>query len=147
MRRPEGFHLLALIIAALDLVSKEILFRILPPAGYTLLPGVLNLVKVHNPGVAFGLFREWGGILWSFIGLLAAGAIFWWGRGEKDQGRRVALGLVAGGALGNALDRLWHGAVFDFVDLHWGVHHWPAFNLADTAITLGIGLYLWRLRA
>ena len=54
--------------------------------------------------------------------------------------------MIAGGALGNALDRLIHGAVFDFVDLHWGPYHWPAFNLADAAITLGVGIYLWRLK-
>jgi len=54
--------------------------------------------------------------------------------------------MVAGGALGNAWDRLLHGAVFDFLDFHLGPYHWPAFNLADAAITLGLLFYLWGLK-
>ena len=147
MQKLESFHFLALGIAVLDLLSKELLFHVLPPSGYTLIPHFLSLVRIHNTGVAFGLFREWGGLLWSSLGLIVSGLIFWWGKTEKNRGRKIALGLIAGGALGNAIDRLWHGAVFDFLDLHWGIYHWPAFNLADTAITLGLGFYLWRLKA
>lgn len=136
---------LAFLIAALDLLSKLLLDRVLPPGGLSLIPGLLSLVRVRNTGIAFGLFRGGpGGWFWSFIGLAVAGFILAWGRTEKDKGRRWALGLVAGGALGNGIDRLWHGAVFDFVDLHLGPYHWPAFNLADTAITLGLSLYLLR---
>ncbi len=139
----------ALLVLALDLLSKLLLESLIPAPGLELFPGVLSLVKVRNPGVAFGLFRSWGlyGVwVWSVLGLLAGSLILWWGRTEKDKGRRLALGMIAGGALGNALDRLIHGAVFDFVDLHWGPYHWPAFNLADAAITLGVGIYLWRLK-
>jgi len=141
---------LALGILILDLLTKFFLERWLPPAGLSLVPGLLNLVRVRNPGVAFGLFRDWGWMglwVWSLLGLAAGGLILYLGRTEKDKGRRVALGMIAGGALGNAVDRILHGAVFDFVDLHWGAYHWPAFNLADAAITLGVGVYLLRLRS
>ncbi|QJA06067.1 signal peptidase II [Thermosulfurimonas marina] len=140
--------LLAFAVAALDLLTKYLLDRGLPPEGLPLIPGFLSLVKVRNQGIAFGLFREASlGLFWTLAGLAVAGLILWLGRTEKDRGKRVALGLIAGGALGNGIDRLWHGAVFDFVDLHLGPYHWPAFNLADAAIVLGLLLYLLRWKA
>ncbi len=136
-------------VLILDLLSKVLLEALIPPFGLVVIPGFFSLVKVRRPGVAFGLFRELGapGVwLWAVLGFLAAGLILWWGRAEEDKGRRLALGMIAGGALGNSLDRVLHGAVFDFVDLHWGPYHWPAFNLADAAITIGVGIYLWRFK-
>lgn len=142
------FFFTALVVVLLDGLSKSLLSKVLPWK-MVVIPGVFNLVKVRNPGVAFGLlatFGEKGRFV--FIGLALVGLVVlvWLVRSEKKRGRQIALGMVAGGALGNAWDRFIHGAVFDFLDFHLGPYHWPAFNLADAAITLGLLLYLWGVK-
>ncbi len=135
------------IVFGLDLLSKELLVRFLPPK-VVLIPGVLDLVRVRNPGVAFGLLAgagQEGRFLLVVLALAVALGLALAAR-KAPPFQQWALGLIAGGALGNAWDRFWHGSVFDFIDLHWRTYHWPAFNLADMAITLGVGLYLWSLR-
>lgn len=114
-------------------------------------PGFLHLTLVLNPGVAFGIFagvpREWRWLVTVFsitaLVLLCSVAM----RIVPGRGRLglVALGLVFGGAVGNLLDRWRHGAVVDFVDLHWRGYHWPAFNVADSAITIGVALLALQL--
>ncbi len=114
-----------------------------------------NLTLVHNTGAAFGLLRDAGG--WQnafFIAVALAVTVFIGvylrrlGPGERQLG--LALTLVLGGALGNLVDRLLRGYVVDFIDLYYRGWHWPAFNLADTAITCGAVLLVadalgWRL--
>lgn len=101
----------------------------------------LRFVLVINRGALFGLLAEgWASpllLLFTALGTVAVGWLLWRARSPLA---RLALGLVLGGAGGNLLDRLRWGAVVDFVDLHWGGYHWPAFNLADAAITVGVGL-------
>jgi signal peptidase II len=96
----------------------------------------------YNPGSAFGLFRNLGGArVWlSIIGLGACVAIFFILRKAKDHQKwmTAALGLVAGGALGNVIDRVFIGKVTDFVLWRWGEHRWPAFNIADAALVAGV---------
>ena len=107
--------------------------------------GFFNLVTVWNHGVSFGMFNT-GSAAGSLVFVAVAAAItaalvFWLHRAE---GRLVAaaLALVIGGAIGNVVDRLRFGAVFDFLDLHVQGWHWPAFNLADSAISVGVALLL-----
>ena len=102
--------------------------------------GFLNLVLVWNRGVSFGMFS--GDSRWNtvFLIILALGIVAflltWLFRTERRV-LAVALGLVIGGAFGNVIDRFFHGAVVDFLDFHVGNWHWPAFNIADGAITVG----------
>lgn len=102
---------------------------------------VFNLVMVWNPGVSFGLFASdsnamrW--ILTAVSVAVAAGLVVWLVRGT-NRWLAIALGLVIGGAAGNAIDRVVHGRVADFFDFHVGAWHWPAFNLADSAIVVGV---------
>lgn len=115
----------------------------LPPA--EILPPFWNHLYVQNAAGAFGLL---GGapllvrrIVFSAVAVLASVGLLWMARMHAGPGNRLtrlALGLVLGGALGNLLDRLVHGYVIDFVDWHWGNHHWPAFNLADVGIVVGV---------
>ncbi|WP_440997273.1 signal peptidase II [Arhodomonas sp. SL1] len=103
----------------------------------------LNWTLSYNPGAAFSLLADHGGWQrWLFTGLaLAVSAyLIWWLRRVLPGERLVAgaLGLILGGALGNVIDRLRLGHVVDFIDLHAGGWHWPAFNIADSAITLGV---------
>ncbi len=137
------------LVVSLDLASKVVLSQVLPER-LVVVEGLLDLVKVRNTGVAFGLFSssgEWTRVVFTVFAFLASGVLFWYSLRAPSGFCRFVLGAVSGGAVGNALDRLVNGAVFDFVDLHIGSYHWPAFNIADAAITVGVFLFLWRCRS
>ncbi len=108
------------------------------------IPGLLNLRYVRNDGAAWGLFS---GQRWPLIAVsLFMLALLIRHRHELVAFGRsgvVTLGLLCGGIVGNLLDRLRYAYVVDFVDLHWGTRHFPAFNVADAAISVGVALYLW----
>ncbi len=139
------FFIVSLIVFVLDQASKFFLAEwIRPGMVVELVPGLLNLVQVKNTGVAFGLFAHHlilTQYLFSAINLLAAVFLFFLAR-KASQDKAVCYGLIAGGALGNFVDRFFRGGVPDFIDLHVGPYHWPAFNLADSAITVGVLLCL-----
>jgi signal peptidase II len=105
-----------------------------------------NLVVVWNYGVSFGMFNSGSSeAAYIFAGLalaIVAALCVWLARAENGW-IRVALGLVIGGAIGNVADRLNYGAVFDFFDFHAFGWHWPAFNVADAAITCGVACLFW----
>ena len=143
-----GF-LVAAIVLVLDQLSKLALIDLLRanPGGLVLTP-FFNLVQVWNRGVSFGMLGgEWFGDnqRWILSGMAVAVAIvlaFWLRKAERPIDR-LALGLVIGGAIGNAIDRVIYGAVADFFDFHVSGWHWPAFNIADAAITCGaVGLII-----
>ncbi|MDE0381040.1 MAG: signal peptidase II [Rhodospirillales bacterium] len=99
-----------------------------------------NLVPVQNKGISFGLFQSEGAGVWLIVGLalaVSAGLVVWLYR-TRLRWPAWALGLVIGGAIGNVIDRLRLGWVIDFLDFHGGGYHWPAFNLADSAISVGV---------
>ncbi|MBT3171638.1 MAG: signal peptidase II [Rhodospirillaceae bacterium] len=107
--------------------------------------GFLDLVPVENRGISFGLLQSEGGLgVWlisAFALIVAAGLGFWLYR-TRRKWPALALGLIIGGALGNVIDRLRLGWVIDFIDFHVNTWHWPAFNIADAAITVGVGMLL-----
>jgi len=138
----------ALVVAAADRLSKWWLIDIydLPARGRLALTPFFNLVMAWNPGVSFSLLDDFGEAgRWGLS--LVAGAfvvvlVVWLAR-ARDTAAGFALGLVIGGAIGNIYDRVMFGAVADFFDLHIGGWHWPAFNIADSAIAVGVVLLLW----
>ncbi|MDH3393092.1 MAG: signal peptidase II, partial [Desulfobulbaceae bacterium] len=107
-----------------------------------------DLVFVTNSGAAFGLLAGpqvwWRQLFFVSVALLALGVLVGAYRHYRLQGNIwvVAIGLVAGGAVGNLIDRLRFGAVIDFLDFYVKTHHWPAFNVADSAITVGVCLFI-----
>ncbi len=105
----------------------------------------LNIVFTWNPGTAFSMFRGLGDSApWVMIiatGIIIALLIYYLARGAKSY-ERAPLILIIGGALGNLVDRIRFGAVIDFLDFHIGGAHWPAFNIADSFITIGVCLYI-----
>jgi signal peptidase II len=106
-----------------------------------------NLVFVHNTGAAFSFLADGGGWQRWFFVILALGISAWlvtmlW-RHSGERLLPLSLSLILGGALGNVIDRLRFGAVVDFLDFHAAGWHWPAFNVADSAITVGVALMLW----
>jgi signal peptidase II len=142
------FWLLFVATFALDQASKQIIWRTLP-SGYDappvpLIPGVFNLVHVHNRGAAFSLFSGYGWLL-VVLALGALVATFIWRRNLELERRAVqfAFGMLTGGIVGNVADRLLYGYVVDFLDVILpGYGHWPAFNIADAGICIGVLLYL-----
>jgi len=134
----------ALLIIALDQISKLAVDRhIRSYESIPVISGFFNLVHVRNRGMAFGILNRTGYDI-SFYFLVAAtiGAIallvYWYTR-LKDKNRMLVIGLsfILGGAVGNLIDRLRLREVIDFLDFHIGQYHWPAFNVADSAITVG----------
>jgi signal peptidase II len=108
-----------------------------------IIPGLFNLVHVTNTGSAFGLMKGW----FSFhvvFGAIMAGVITWMlFRHDTDRLTRFACAMILSGIFGNITDRLIHGHVVDFLDFYIGQHHWPAFNVADSAIVVSVGIFLW----
>lgn len=86
----------------------------------------------------------YGPYILAMVALLICAGLVWWMRKEKDKWTRVGIALIIGGAVGNVIDRFLYGAVVDFVDLHAFGYHWPAFNVADSAICIGAFLILLR---
>jgi signal peptidase II len=134
----------ALAVLALDQITKTIVVRHLAlHEAVPVVSGFFNLVHVRNRGMAFGLFNHTAAGLGSYIliAVTAAAVIFlWlWAVRLKANEKHMLWGLapILGGALGNLIDRLRFQEVIDFLDVHWGPYHWPAFNIADSAITLG----------
>ena len=137
----------ALAVIALDQISKFVLASIIPRYGsVAVIDGFFNLVHVRNRGIAFGLMNRPGqGLQFYFLVAATIGAIallLFWFRKIKDEDPKITigLGLILGGAVGNFIDRIRLGEVIDFLDFYVGSYHWPAFNAADAAITVGI---LW----
>ena len=138
---------LAILVLFLDQVSKlAILEFVAPPAAGIPLTGFLAIVLVWNRGMSFGMLNSGDPLVPWILGALAVavsiGLIWWLARAHRWL-VIAGLGLVLGGAIGNLVDRLLYGAVVDFVLLHAGRWQWPAFNLADSAITLGVLALLW----
>jgi signal peptidase II len=134
---------IALLALTADQVSKWlILNHVMAPPQVIPVTGFFNLVLGRNTGVSFGLFGD--APPWALMALtlaIVAGLLFWMQRADHRL-TALSLGLIAGGALGNLVDRLRHGAVTDFLDFYFATFHWPAFNLADVAIVSGVGLLL-----
>lgn len=133
---------LSALAVVLDQISKlAVVARLAPYQDVIPLTGFFNLVHVHNTGAAFSLFADqpgWQRFFFLGIALIASVVIFV--LLKKTHGRPLyaaALALILGGALGNVIDRIAYGYVIDFLDVYLGTWHWPAFNVADAAITLG----------
>lgn len=135
---------IGLVVVALDQLSKWQVVRLMP-AEVVEVTGFFNLVLLCNTGISFGLWpgesaaKPW--ILSAFAVAVVIGLLIWVRRKESLL-LMAGCGLVVGGALGNVVDRLRLGCVVDFIDVHAAGWHWPAFNLADSAITVGVALLL-----
>ncbi|WP_243546425.1 signal peptidase II [Pseudodesulfovibrio tunisiensis] len=131
-------------MTALDQLTKLLVMGTMPEWTYkTIIPGFFNLVHVHNKGTAWGfLDREdidWQVPLFIGITIVALGFIAYMLKTtrEDDKWMVTGLGMIAGGAIGNLIDRVRLGEVVDFLDFYVNSYHWPAFNIADSALTVG----------
>jgi signal peptidase II len=142
-----GLAALVVALIALDQWTKALVAaRLRVHESVEVVAGWVDLTHLRNRGGAFGFLSDaelpaqplWFGL----VGLAATAAIVWYSLRTPREERLVqtALALVLGGAIGNLIDRARLGYVVDFVDVYWGRHHWPAFNVADSAITIGVSL-------
>jgi len=141
----QGPLLLSLGLTVLDQGIKLVVdnWPLAQPWQYRVIPGFFHLVHVRNPGAAWGILHGQTMLL-IFISLLAVTMLLWQYNSivEGYKERAVAIGMVLGGTFGNLIDRLHRGEVIDYLDFHLGRYHWPAFNLADAAITSGVIIFL-----
>jgi signal peptidase II len=131
----------AFIVLLADQFTKVLITGYYQLYDSTAVTTFFNVVRVHNTGAAFSFLRDsagWQRWLFTGIGLVAAVFILW--MLKKHPGQKMfsfALACILGGAVGNVVDRLVYGYVVDFLDFHWQAMHFPAFNIADSAITVG----------
>jgi signal peptidase II len=144
------YYLLTLLILIADHVAKWIVrAKLYPRESLEIIPGYLRLSYLHNSGVAFGLFDDvesvWKPYILAGMAIVAVAVIVIYGL-RASQSRKLlqlALAITLGGILGNFIDRIFRGYVIDFIEFHIKeVFHWPTFNIADSAITVGIVLLL-----
>jgi signal peptidase II len=134
---------LILLIVVSDQITKYLTDKLINPLESIEILPFLHLVNVRNKGAAFGMFKSFGNEGFIIISLLAIAVIvFMLIRGKEDM---LGLSLILGGTVGNLIDRLFYGSVRDFVDVFAGRFHWPAFNIADSALTIGIGIVFMSL--
>lgn len=131
----------ALVIVLLDQLTKVLIVGYYDPGASTVITSFFNVVRVHNTGAAFSFLADasgWQRWLFTAIGVGAALWLIWLLKSHAGQKLfAFALVCILGGAIGNVIDRVLYGYVVDFLDLHWAGWHFPAFNVADSAITLG----------
>lgn len=146
------FAALAALVIAADQVSKFVVVSLMPLyERITVVPGFFNIVHYRNPGGAFGLFADNAGLwmagVFILVTLAALGLILYlYVQTPQEQPVLAAgLSLVLAGAVGNLIDRLRYGQVIDFLDVYVRTWHWPAFNVADSAITIGMIIFAWHV--
>lgn len=141
--------LIAVLIVLADQITKAVIRSTIPIySSLTIVPGLLNLTHVRNTGAAFGILNSvdfpFKPLLIAIVATAALVAVAFYAAGlaPHQHAARVGLALVIGGAAGNLLDRVLHGSVVDFIDVYWGTYHFWAFNVADSAITIGVAVLI-----
>ncbi len=144
---------LEVIVAVTVVILDQITKALVRPAlalheSREVIPGFLDLTRVHNTGAAFGMLNgvdlPFKTVILSVVALIALAGVAWYAATVPigDRLARIGIAGVLGGAIGNLIDRARFGAVVDFLDFYWRAYHWPAFNVADSAITIGVALLI-----
>jgi signal peptidase II len=139
--------LLAAVIVVIDQITKYVVVQKFALHETLVVTPFFNWVRVHNTGAAFSMFADAGGwqrVFFISIAIVASVWVVWLLRRYPQQKLFcLALGMILGGAIGNLVDRVLFGYVVDFVQVHYDQYYFPAFNVADSAITCGAGLLIW----
>lgn len=137
-------YLVILSVLIFDQLTKNIILNEMVTPKIIEVTPFFNLILAFNTGVSFSMFSGNNPYVLSAIALSVCALIAWWLTKEQDKITRIGFAMIIGGALSNVLDRFMYGAVVDFLDFYIGSYHWPAFNIADTAICIGAGLIVLR---
>lgn len=134
------------LVIALDQASKWLMVSWLSLHEFVAVMPFFNLTMAHNTGAAFSFLSQAGGWQrWFFVVLalsISLGLLIWLKKAVKTNLEAVSISLILGGAVGNVIDRIYYGYVIDFLDVYYATYHWPAFNVADSAIVIGAALLL-----
>jgi signal peptidase II len=140
------------LVVIIDQITKLLILKNLPLYhSVTIIPGFFNITHIHNPGGAFGFMAHQNSSLRNFLFILLASIavcfIFYFYKNTNRTHPFLASGfaLILGGAIGNLIDRIRFGKVVDFLDFYVHNYHWPAFNIADSAITVGVTIFIFHL--
>jgi signal peptidase II len=140
------------LVVIIDQITKILILKNLPLYhSITIIPGFFNITHIHNPGGAFGFMAHQDSSLRNFLFILLASIavcfIFYFYKSTNRTHPFLASGfaLILGGAIGNLIDRIRFGKVVDFLDFYVHNYHWPAFNVADSAITVGVTIFIFHL--
>jgi len=142
------------LVVISDQITKALILKKMPlyrfqGEGITVIPGFFNIIHVRNQGGAFGFMANQSSgvrnLLFIFVSAFATGLVFYFYKTTPKTKPVLASGLalIFGGAIGNLIDRFRFGNVVDFLDVYIGSHHWPTFNIADSAITIGITIFVF----
>lgn len=137
-KRAVLLFLLAAAVFVLDQATKLVILKYVGLHDIISVTSFFNIVFVENTGSAFGMFKSLGNVFFIAVATAAMAVVSYLIIKSREDG--IAFALVLGGAAGNLLDRITRGAVVDFLDFHASGWHWPAFNVADSALTIGVGL-------
>jgi len=139
--------ILAFFITIFDLISKIYIFSLIEENNQNqiVITSFFSLVQVLNKGISFGMFNDIKNsqIIFSLLQASIALILTFWLLKTNSLYISVALGLIIGGAFGNIIDRIINGAVADFLDFHINNYHWPAFNLADSSVFIGVAMLIF----
>ncbi len=136
-------YAITLLVILFDFLTKKIIETYVEPYEIITVLPFLQIVNIKNTGAAFGMFTGVSNTIFIVISIIAITFIFLYMRKTEKMPEKISLSLILGGAAGNLIDRLRIGKVVDFIDFFIGDWHWPAFNVADSALTVGIFLYLF----
>jgi len=138
VKKPLYVLIIVTSVVVLDQLTKYLVSTYISPFDSIEIFPFLHLVHIHNTGAAFGMFKHLGGgffILLSIVAIIIVLSLL-----KKSTYSRFGLSLVLGGAIGNLIDRIRFGKVVDFIDFSVGDFHWPAFNVADSSLTIGMSV-------
>lgn len=146
------FSIVAVLVVAMDQLTKNMVLEKIPLyKSIAVIPGFFNITHIHNPGGAFGFLAQNGSPWrhWVFLGaaFLAVVMILYFHHQTPRTHPYLALGLslIFGGAIGNLIDRVRFGEVVDFLDFYIASRHYPTFNIADSAVSVGVGIFIWHM--
>ena len=139
------YFLIAALVVLADLGTKAIILNTLTFGSAIEVMPFFNLVLVMNKGISFSMFSGFDAWILTAVAFFISAILLYFLIKEKDAFTRTCLALILGGALGNIVDRIRYKAVVDFLDFHAFGWHWPAFNIADSAICIGVVLLLFRM--
>lgn len=136
------YPLISVLVVLFDQLTKHLVRNFIGPYETIKILPFLRLISIRNEGAAFGLFKGFGNVTFIIVSIVAIIFVLYLMLKSNDD--KLGLSLILGGAIGNLIDRVISGSVTDFIDVFAGRFHWPAFNVADSALTVGLALLIVR---